>query len=262
MRDAGKVAPPNDQWKPIDDPEDHFSTGIPDFDRLLNGGLRRPSLAVFDTDETVGTEDLDLLFFPAYLNFLYQSRGIVAVLPSNDSPHAFRARLTRYVTRRRFDSRVRVVDYVGEDRGLQYVVSLHDGKADGSARRPSAKARDRANERMLAAERAAQGRRGKPILQLTAFEVFDTLLGAEKAAKLLYHGVKQYRMQGNLMLGLLAPGVGCAAAVRRMAETEFSLHRDEVGLLIRGVRPAFSSFVVTADPVSGPPSVAFVPRPN
>jgi hypothetical protein len=255
MRSAGKAANDDAGWAPRDDPEGLFSSGIADFDKLLGGGFRRGSLALFSMDETVGLEELDLLLFPTYLNFLYQSRGILAVLPSRDSPHEFRARLTRYATRRRFDSRVRVIDYIGEDHGLSYVVNLATAEAEPLPRKAKV-------SKVIQAEKVVQGGRKRPFLELHAFEVFDTLMGSEKALKMFYYGVKRARAMGNLVAGLLGPGVGSAAGVRRMADAEFSLHRDEVGLVVRGVRPSFPTVVVTPDRVSGAPHVAFVPRPN
>jgi hypothetical protein len=249
-------------WSPAPDPEGQYSTGIPDFDRLLGGGFQRGSMTLIALDETVGTEDVDLLLFPTFLNFLYQSRGIVGVLPSRDSPHQFRSRLTRFVTRRRFDSRVRLCDYVGEDEGAPYVVNLNSKDPTPWDVKSTAKGRERALAKVVAAERAVRGTRNKPFLELTAFEVFDTLMGGERATRLFYYGVKRTRQMGNLGIGLLGPGLGCAAGVRRMADTEFALHRDEVGLMIRGVRPAFPNCVVTGDLQAGPPHAAFVPRPS
>lgn len=257
MRAPAKAARRTDTWKPILDPEGRYSSGIPDFDRLLRGGFQRGSLALFSMDETVGTEDLDLLLFPTYLNMLYQSRGIMAILPARDSPHAFRARLTRYLTRRRFDTRVRVMDYVGEDEGLSYVVSMNPGVPNDAVRRTKA-----GTAKVIAAERLVRGNRGKSIVELTAFEVFETLLGADQALRLFLYGVKRSRMMGNLSIGLLGPGLACAAGVRRMADTEFALHRNDVGLIIRGARPAFSGHVVTSDSRAGPPHVALVPQPS
>lgn len=250
-------------WTPTPDPEGRFSTGIPDFDRLLEGGFKRGSLALLEMDETVGQEDLDLLLFPTILNFLHHSRGMIAVLPSADSPRAFRSRMQRFVTRRRFDNRVRVVDYVGENDGPTYVVSLQAMR--GIPKRRTADARKEIVAdiaRMSAAEKAAQGVRKKSYLELSAIEVADTLAGGEAASRMFFNGVKRARSVGNLVIGLLAPGVQCAAVVRRMADTKFALHRDEVGLIIRGVRPTFSSYVVTTDHAAGPPHVAFVPRPS
>ena len=218
-------------------------------------------MALFTLDETVGKEDVDLLLFPAYLNFLYHSRGIIAILPSRDSPHDFRTRLTQFVTRRRFDSRVRICDYVGEDEGAPYVVNLNSGGWRPKGEKHSPKERKAAMTKLVTAEKAVKGNRNKSFMELTAFEVFDTLLGPEEATRAFFFGVKRVRELDNLCIGLLSPGVGCAAGVRSMADTEFALHRDEVGLLVRGVRPSFTSYVVTGDAHANPPNVAFVPRP-
>ena len=254
MRGTGERRTNGGAWEPIADPEGLYSSGVPDLDRLLGGGFRRGSLALFSMDESVELPDLDLLLFPTYLNFLYQSRGILAVLPSRDSPHGFRSRLTRYATRRRFDSRVRVIDYIGEDHGLSYVVNLANASAEPLGRKPSV-------AKVVRAETVVRGQRKRPFIELHAFEVFDTLLGTEKALKMFYYGVKRARHMGNLVIGLLGPGLGCAAGVRRMSDTELALHRDDVGLVVRGVRPPFPSFVVTEDRSAGAPHVAFVPRP-
>lgn len=262
MRAPARRIPNSSGWKPIQDPDGRFSSGIPDFDRLLGGGFRRGSLALFEADETVGVDDLDLLLFPTYLNALYHSRGIVAVLPARDSPHDFRARMIRFVTRRRFDSRVRVFDYAGEDTGLSYVVNMRDPSSDPLRPNRDPKAKRRAIDKAVAAERAAQGGRKRPFVEVVAVEVFDTLMGSEDALKLLFQGIKRTRQLGNLGVGILGPGVGCAAGVRRMADTEFKLHRDDVGLMVRGVRPAFSTHVVSIDRATGLPSVAFVPTPS
>jgi hypothetical protein len=262
MRAARTVAREGAGWEPLPDPEGRFSSGIADFDRLLGGGFERGSTALFRVDETVGLDDLDHLLLPTFLNTIYHSRGIIAVLPSRDSPHAFRQRLTRFVTRRRFDSRVRICDYVGEDEGVPYVVNLGEGRWDPSLGPRSEKAKERALAKMVDAEKVAQGHRQKPFLELTAFEVFDTLMGADKALPLFYFGIKRTRQIGNLGIGVLGPGVGCAAGVRRMVDTEFELHRDEMGLIARGIRPAFSPHLVTQDVSAGPPHVAFAPRPS
>lgn len=262
MRVATSAGKEPTGWKPVPDPDGRFSSGIPDFDRLLGGGFKRGSVALFETDESVGLDDLDLLLFPTYLNALYQSRGMVMVLPSRDSPHDFRVRLTRFLTRRRFDSRVRIFDYVGEDQGLSYVATIRNPDADPIRPAKDSRVKKQAIAKAVAAEQAAQGGRGKPFVEVIAFEVFDTLMGTENALKLLFHGVKRTRQLGNLGVGILGPGLGSAAGVRRMVDTEFVLPRDEVGLLIRGGRPSFPSHVVIPDPTRDLPHAAFVPRPS
>ncbi len=259
MRNSGSPAKTTaTEWQPIPDPEGQYSSGIADFDRLLGGGFKQGSMALFGLDATVGLDDLDLLLFPTFLNFLYHSRGILSILPSRDSPHEFRSRLTRYVTRRRFDTRVRICDYVGEDEKAPYVVDIKTEYGE----KPDPRRRKQAVARVEEAEKAVRGNRGKTFLEFCAFEVFDTLLGGEKATEAFFYGVKRARQRKNLVIGLLGPGLACAAGVRRMADTEFELRRDDVGLIVRGIRPSFPGLVVTEDAAGRAPHVAFVPRPN
>jgi hypothetical protein len=248
-------------WKPLADPPDRYSTGIADFDRLLGGGWKRGSMALLQLDESVGQEDLDLLLFPTYLNFLYQSRGIIAVLPSRDSPNSFRERLTRYMTRKRFDSRVRVVEYVGEDEGPRHVVSLRAMRPGPSRGRNVERLRAEDTKRMLAAERAAQGGRKRSFLEVMSFEVIDTLVGSEQALKMFFYGTKRARHVHNLVLGILRPGLGSAPGIHGMSDSEFAVYRNEVGLAIRGIRPRFPAHLVAPDPVRGAPHVVFAPSP-
>jgi len=261
MRSHAKRSRTATGWKPIKDPEGHFSTGIADLDRLLGGGLKRGSFALLDLDDTVHTEDLDLVLFPIALNMLYQSRGVIAVLPSRDSPQRFRERITRYVTRRRFDARVRVIDYAGEAESASYVVHLYD-QASPSGSSGSSGVVKREIAKMVAAERAVQGTRKKPYLELMAFEIPNIRFGSEVAARMAFAGVKRAREVGNLVIGMVGPGVGSREAIRQMADTEFRLHRDEVGLTVRGFHPSLPSHLVTVDRNTGAPHVAFVPHPT
>jgi hypothetical protein len=262
MPRAPPTTPRSSVWKAIPDPSDQYSTGIADFDRLLGGGWKRGSMALFQFDESVGPEDIDLLLFPTYLNFLYQSRGIIAVLPARDSPNSFRERLTQYMTRKRFDSRVRVVEYAGEDEGPRHVVNLRGMRPGPSAGRNKDRIRAADFKRMEAAERAAQGGRKRSFLEVMSFEVADTLVGTEQALKMFFYGIKRARHVRNLVIGVLRPGIGSAPGVRGMADTEFAVYRNEVGLVIRGVRPRFPAHLVSPDPARGAPHVVFAPQPS
>lgn len=247
-------------WVALPDAEGQFSSGIADLDRLLGGGFRGGSFVVFGVDETVELEDLDAVLFPAILNGLYHSRGMLAVLPARDSPGSFRDRLTRFVTRRRFDARVRIIEYTGEAAGAPYVVHL---RVPGSSHGPERAARDTAREvrKMVDAERVIQGERKKPYLELSAFEIPDMEVGPEVTARMVLHGVKRSKEIGNLVIGLLGPGVGASEAIRRIADSELQLHHDEVGLTVRGIRPTFPAHVVAPDELQGPPHAVLIPRP-
>ncbi|MCI4335799.1 MAG: hypothetical protein L3K17_01185 [Thermoplasmata archaeon] len=248
-------------WTTLPDSAERFSTGTAEFDRIVGGGFPRGSMALFDLDETVGPADWKMLLAPTFINFLSNSNGVLAVLPARESPHEFRAGLTRSVSRRLFDTRVRVVDYVGEDDEAPYVVSLsHAGGRNDSPKQKRATAlRDMA--KMQVAESAIRGARGRMFLELVAFEIMEMVVGPEVAARMFFHGIKRVRTVGNLCLGLLRPGLGCTDAVRGMADIELALHRNELGLTLRGVRPVFPAHLVVPDTLLGAPHISFVPAP-
>jgi hypothetical protein len=249
------------RWIALPDSEERFSTGIADLDRLLGGGFARGSMALFRVDETIGPADRELMLTPTLLNFLFHSNGVMAVLPARESPHGFRNHLTKWVGRRRFDTRVRVIDYVGEDTEAPYVVSLTGVRKLRDAGSKHDRARSKELQKMVAAEKAVRGTRSKVFLEMVSFEIMDTIVGPEMAANMFLHGIKRSRIVGNLCLGIMRPGLGCTDAVRAMADAEFVLHRDDVGLTVRGIRPAFASHLVVPDPQRGEPYVSLIPSP-
>jgi hypothetical protein len=243
-------------WTAVADPAGSFSSGIAELDRLLGGGFPAGTLALLDTDVSVGPDELMVLLAPVCLNFLGHSNGIIAVLPGRMSPAMFRSHLTRSASRKLFDTRVRVIDYVGESEPRPYVVRIH---AAAGSRLSSKEVKKRGADdmaKMSAAETAVRGVRGRMFLELNAFEVMDTLVGSEMAARMFFHGIKRVQSVGNLCLGILRPGLGCADTVRSLAATELTVRKDARGVVVRGVRPAFPERVLIADPAHGPPSVA------
>jgi GvpD gas vesicle protein len=261
MPPAPSPSASTDSWSPTPDGAERFSSGIPAFDRLLGGGFPRGGLALFEIDHTIGPADRSLLLTPTCLNFLYQSRGVLAVLSSRESPKGFRADLTRWVSRRRFDTRVRVVVYAGgEDAETPYVVDLSNSlRAMNGPPATKKKSRDDSMKKMTKAEVAVKGTRKKPFLEMVSFEIADVLFGPEVAGRMFFHGVKRARMVGNLVVGILRPGVGCAEAVRGMADVTLGLTRTELGLTVRGIQPSFPAHLVVVDPRQGPPHVSFLP---
>lgn len=242
-------------WKPVPDSETRFSSGSPDLDRLLGGGFQRGSFVLLRTDASAGTEELHRVLTPLWLNFLRQSHGILAVLPARESPHRFREALLRHVSRRLFDSRVRIVDYVGEDDEASYVVSL---KGLTSTQLPEER-RKEAIERITRAERIVRGAGPKPFLEVTSLEILEAIAGVETATRMYLHGMKRTRSVGNLGIAIARPGLACFDAVRAMVDYELALRVEPVGLILSGTRPSFTDRLVVPDRLDGPPHIVLVP---
>jgi len=69
------------QFQPIPDPPGRFSTGTPDLDAMLGGGIPRGSTVLLEKDEKTSRAEYDFLMAPLAMNFAAQGRGVL-ILPS------------------------------------------------------------------------------------------------------------------------------------------------------------------------------------
>jgi KaiC/GvpD/RAD55 family RecA-like ATPase len=243
----GHSVPAATPWKPIGDPERFYSTGIPDFDKLLGGGFRRGSFNAFEVDVNVGIDDYYMLFTPTFLNFLSQGRGIIAVLAAGESPDKLRETLIRHVPSNQFDTRVRIPDYAANETEEPYIL-------------PMARfGRDEALRAMVTAEKAAAGPDRKPIIEYTAFDTFESLMGDQVAIRLYFQGVSRAKHVGNLGIGLLKPGLLVSSEILNMMDTYFRVINIDNAPCIYGIRPRTTIYAISPDPEKGAPHAVLTP---
>ena len=234
-------------WRPLPDPEKFYSTGIPDFDRLLGGGFRRGSFNAFEVDVNVGIDDYYMLFTPSLLNFLSQGRGIIAVLAAGESHENLRDTLTKHTAPHVFDTRVRIADYTANETDLSYIV-------------PMAKfGREDALRAMVTAEKAARGPEQKPFLEYTAFDTLESLMGDQVAIRMYFHGVQRTKLVGNLGIGLLKPGLLVSSEILNMMDTYFRIINIDNAPCIYGIRPRTTIYSISIDPEKGAPYAKLTP---
>ncbi|HEV2428271.1 MAG TPA: gas vesicle protein GvpD P-loop domain-containing protein [Thermoplasmata archaeon] len=234
-------------WRPVNDPERFYSTGIPDFDRLLEGGFKRGSFNAFEIDVNVGIDDYYMLFTPTFLNFLTQGRGIIAVLAAGESHEKLRDTLVRHTAPNVFDTRVRIVDYTANETEEAYIVPMaHYG-------------RDEAMSAMVTAEKAARGPQQKPFLEYTSFDTLESLMGDQVAIRMYFHGVRRTKLVGNLGIGLLKPGLLVSSEILNMMDTYFRIINIDNAPCIYGIRPRTTIYSISYDTESGPPHAKLTP---
>jgi len=241
------VGQPPAPWKPVPDPERFYSTGIDDFDQLLGGGFRRGSFNAFEVDVNVGIDDYYLLFTPTFLNFLTQGRGIIAVLAAGESHEKLRETITRHTPPNVFDIRVRIADYAANETEESYVVPM--GRYG----------REEALKAMATAERAARGPEQKPILEYTAFDTLESLMGDQIAIRMYFNGVARTKLVGNLGIGLLKPGLLVSSEILNMMDTYFRIVNIDNAPCLYGIRPRTTIHSISYDPVKGPPHARLTP---
>jgi KaiC/GvpD/RAD55 family RecA-like ATPase len=234
-------------WHPVLDPERYYSTGIGDFDRLLGGGFRRGSFNAFEIDVNVGIDDYYMLFTPTFLNFLTQSRGIIAVLAAGESHEKLRDTLVRHTPPNVFDQRVRIVDYTANETEESYIVPMaHYG-------------RDEAMQAMVTAEKAARGPQQRPFLEYTSFDTLESLMGDQVAIRMYFHGVRRTKLVGNLGIGLLKPGLLVSSEILNMMDTYFRIINIDNAPCIYGIRPRTTIYSISFDTEAGAPHAKLTP---
>ncbi|HEV8050359.1 MAG TPA: gas vesicle protein GvpD P-loop domain-containing protein [Thermoplasmata archaeon] len=246
-----QVATPGPQsspvWHPVADPDKHYSTGIPDFDQLLGGGFKRGSFNAFEVDVNVGIDDYYMLFTPTFLNFLTQSRGIIAVLAAGESHEKLRETLVRHTPPNVFDTRVRIADYTANETEESYIVPM------------ARYGRDEAMRAMVTAEKAARGPEQKPFLEYTAFDTLESLMGDQVAIRMYFHGVRRTKLVGNLGIGLLKPGLLVSSEILNMMDTYFRIINIDNAPCIYGIRPRTTIYAISPDPEKGAPHAKLTP---
>jgi len=242
---SGQVA--NGAWKPVADPDRFYSTGIPDFDKLLGGGFRRGSFNAFEVDVNVGVDDYYMLFTPTFLNFLSQGRGMIAVLAAGESPDKLRDTLVRHVPTNQFDTRVRIPDYSANETEEPYILPM--GRYG----------RDEAMRAMVAAEKAVAGPDRKPFLEYTAFDTFESLMGDQVAIRMYFQGVSRTKHVGNLGIGLLKPGLLVSSEILNMMDSYFRIINIDSATCIYGIRPRTTIYAISPDPEKGAPHATLTP---
>jgi hypothetical protein len=234
-------------WRPVADAERHYSTGIPDFDQLLGGGYRRGSFNAFEIDVNVGIDDYYMLFLPTFLNFLTQSRGMIAILAAGESHEKLRESIAKSSPPHLFDTRVRIADYTASETEQTYIV-------------PMARfGRDEAMRAMVTAEKAARGPEQKPILEYTAFDTLESLMGDQAAIRMYFHGVQRAKLVGNLGIGLLKPGLLMSSEILNMMDTYFRIINIDNAPCVYGIRPRTRIYAISTDPEMGKPHTRLTP---
>lgn len=241
------IPPAPEAWHPVGDSDRHYSTGIPDFDQLLGGGYRRGSFNAFEIDVNVGIDDYYMLFLPTFLNFLTQSRGMIAILAAGESHDKLRDSITKSSPPHLFDTRVRIADYTATETEQSYIV-------------PMARfGRDEAMRAMVTAEKAARGPEQKPILEYTAFDTLESLMGDQAAIRMYFHGVQRAKLVGNLGIGLLKPGLLMSSEILNMMDTYFRIINIDNAPCVYGIRPRTRIYAISRDGEKGPPHTRLTP---
>lgn len=237
------------KWDAISDNSDHYSTGVADLDNLLGGGFPKGSYNVLEVAENVSGEEYYSIIRPILMNFVTQSRGVVAVLSGGDHAETLRNDLTRFVSGELFDRYVRIVDYFVQQSTEPYIMAL------GTKNREEAMKIYKDNITML------RGKEDRPIIDYTGLDTVEYLHGGDVAIKNLLNAVAKIKIskEHDLGIGLLKPGLKLTQEIMNMADTYLKIVDIDKSPCIYGIKPKTMIHAIVPDETKGCPFVKLIP---
>lgn len=233
-------------WEPLGDSRTHYSTGIPDLDNLLGGGLRRGSYNVIEVADNVTSEDYHSIVRPVLLNFISQNRGVLAILAGGDHGETLRSDMTRFLPKDQFNKYVRIGDYFMTQSSEPYIMALNIRKEDVV--------------RVFTDNMALlRGRENRPILEYSGLDTLEYLRGGDVAIKDLLGAVAQTKISQDLGLGILKPGLKMTQEIINMADTYLRIIDVNKCPCVYGIKPKTIVHAIVVDRERGSPWVKLVP---
>jgi KaiC/GvpD/RAD55 family RecA-like ATPase len=233
-------------WEIKPDTSSHYSTGITDLDRLLDGGFRIGSYNVIEIGHRVTNEEYHSIIIPILLNFVKQNRGVVAVLTGGDHAETTRAELLPFMPKDIFDKYVRIADYFIAASEKPYIMALGTRKEDA----------------LKIWKENLSGLRGgenKPILDFTGFDTLEYLRGDTIAIKDLLNAVAKTKISQDLGLGIIKPGLKLTQEIMNMADTYLKIVDINKCPCIYGIKPKTMIYAIVTHEEKGYPHVKLCP---
>jgi len=235
------------KWSPVGDKDGFYSTGIPDLDAILGGGLKKGSYNVIEIDENVTNSEYLAIVRPILLNFISNNRGVMAVLSGGDHPENLKNDLCRFIDESLFRKWVRIVDYFSSESSEDYILAM------------SGKSADEIRRMWLENINAIRGGGAGPIIDYTGFDTLEYLRGDTIAIKDLFSAVAQIKISKDVGIGVIKPGLKIAQEIMNMADTHLRIIDINRTPCIYGIKPKTIMHAITVDPEKGLPYIKLVP---
>jgi len=239
------------RFQPIPDPPDRFSTGIPDLDAMLNGGVLKGNWILLEVDEKVSTLEYFLIVSPLVANFTAQGRGAF-ILPSTGVDYGVLRKTTSNYgcSEEKFQNLFLVSEYPAEP-------SLWESKPNFiQIKGISAK-----EDFLICSEAIANlaRRTDKPILCVISVDTVITLYSEAEYEK-LFNTVGSYvRKFSSTAIFIKSSRTPWVKGLSSAACIHLKLGREHGSLLLYGVKPRTGLHAVEMDTSRGYPMPRLTP---
>lgn len=221
----------------VPDPNSKYvSTGIPDLDSMLGGGLRKGTIALIELSPGVPVISSAQIEHAIICNSVVQDRGVAWIPTKKAGSDSAREDLIGFVTESKFDKNVRILEPHGSAGSPQpYSMTL-----EGEDIRVDMKWQD--------VEYALRNA-GSPILTSIGFDSLESIYGAG-----VLDGMMEFLTSllnsGGIFVATVTPSVKSTSRLSDLAHTHLRIDKISGVTMIRGEEPFTAPYAMT-DPVPG-----------
>lgn len=231
-------------FEPTPDPPEGFSTGIPDLDRVIGGGVPRGSSILLDLSEKISSAEEQMFAAAVVANWVAQGRG-AWILPSSYADYeVIRSTALRYgFSQEAFENLVLVSGYRKErafEKRRPNFIPLGGSSLEEDFQSHVKPIGDLA------------GRTGKPMLLVLSADVVGILYGEDQCERFLDMGVSMIRQRDSLAIySVSRRRKKLGARLSALCETHLSLVKKHGAILFYGTKPRTGIYAVEADVSNG-----------
>lgn len=245
-------------WQPVPDSNGTLSTGSPDLDRILGGGLPRGAYAVLEVSTDVTIAEIQLITRGFVLNFISQKRGAMMIPMEGVDSRQIKASFGPYVQEELFNGYLRVSEQVEPAMPKAdktpippYVVPISYEEGSGSEEELTL-----SSDAFLAAYRQLKTRsRSQPIARMVAYDNLESSYSRYPDKLLNEVGIAMMRTRaaGDVTLGVARATVSILPKVLGMVDWHVKLSKVNDVLLVQGIKPHTNVYSADCDVSKGYP---------
>lgn len=235
----------SERFKPTSDSATHFSTGIPDLDKLLDGGYPKGRNVLIEIGDNISTEKYHLLLLPTPINFISQKRGVMIVpsigMCSDDALNIGRSYGFN-------DGEMHSLLRVAEQRN-------HNGEQNKPCvLTMEAKNIEEDYSRWIEAQNKLIEETNQPVLEIIGTDMVESVFSEEAVKSVVAQATAQTRRNGNLTIAISKPGSDpLTQKIANISDVHIKLVREHGALLMFGLKPRTGLHVLEADVSEGYP---------
>jgi len=229
------------RFQPIPDPENRFSTGSLDLDKLLGGGYSQGGIILFETGDNISNFNWQLIICPTLANFISHGRAGIILPASGINTDIVVAKMKEM--------------YGFTDEELSKLLRILEISPLGEIRKNVCSVTIQGEDVMedyatwLKTEDELKEKTGNPVVEYVAHDMIEATYGTEAFKQIINSVTTKTRNEGNLTIGIASPGFEhLTRRAANISDIHLKLLREHGTLLLYGKKPRTNLHAVDLDP--------------